>query len=101
MLPDLILLDLIMPRMNGYQLLEELKENERTRYIPVLMITAMANADERIKALELGAEDFIGKPYNMFEVSARVKSFLTYQGASGEAAERVRRWRPLVRSSTA
>jgi signal transduction histidine kinase len=86
-LPDLILLDLIMPRMNGYQLLKELKEDERTRYIPVLMITAMANTDERIRGLELGAEDFITKPYNMFEVSARIKSFLRTRGLQARLRE--------------
>ncbi len=86
-LPDLILLDLVMPRMNGYQLLKELKEDERTKYIPVLMITAMANADEKIKGLELGAEDFIGKPYNMFEVSARIKSFLRTRGLQAKLRE--------------
>ncbi len=86
-LPDLILLDLIMPRMNGYQLLKELKADERTRYIPVLMITAMANADERIKGLELGAEDFISKPYNMFEVSARIKAFLRTRGLQARLRE--------------
>jgi two-component system sensor histidine kinase/response regulator len=86
-LPDMILLDLIMPRMNGYQLLKELKEGERTRYIPVLMITAVANSDEKIKGLELGAEDFISKPYNMFEVSARVKSFLRTRGLQARLRE--------------
>ncbi|MBE9531535.1 MAG: response regulator [Proteobacteria bacterium] len=86
-LPDLILLDLIMPRMNGYQLLKALKDDERTRYIPVLMITAMANADDRIKGLELGAEDFISKPYNMFEVSARIKAFLRTRGLQARLRE--------------
>ncbi len=86
-LPDLILLDLIMPRMNGYQLLKELKEKERTRYIPVLMITGMANIDEKVKGLELGAEDFITKPYNMFEISARIKSFLRTRGLQSRLRE--------------
>jgi signal transduction histidine kinase len=86
-LPDLILLDLIMPRMNGYQLLKELKDKERTRYIPALMITGMANTDEKIKGLELGAEDFIAKPYNMFEVSARIKSFLRTRGLQSRLRE--------------
>ena len=86
-LPDLILLDLIMPRMNGYQLLKELKDKERTRYIPVLMITGMANTDEKIRGLELGAEDFITKPYNMFEVSARIKSFLRNRGLQSRLRE--------------
>ncbi|MEE9543303.1 MAG: response regulator [Thermodesulfobacteriota bacterium] len=86
-LPDLILLDLIMPRMNGFQLLKELKEKERTRYIPVLMITAMVNTDDKIKGLELGAEDFISKPYNMFEVSARIKSFLRTRGLQSRLRE--------------
>ncbi len=75
-MPDLILLDVMMPLMDGYEALRELKSREETKYIPVIMLTAKTELSDKVTGLELGAEDYVIKPYNLLEVSARVKSFL-------------------------
>ncbi len=74
--PDLILLDIIMPVLDGYGVLEQLKNNEETRMIPVIMVTALDERDAKLKALEMGADDFVNKPVDSMELLARVKSLL-------------------------
>jgi PAS domain S-box-containing protein len=73
---DLILLDVIMPRMSGFEVLEKLHADEKTRLIPAVMITALNETEDRVKALEAGCDDFISKPFNRHELLARVKSLL-------------------------
>ena len=75
-LPDLILLDIQMPIMDGYQVCEKLKGDEHTRLIPIVMITALRELEDKIKAIDAGADDFISKPFNKLEVLARVRSLL-------------------------
>jgi two-component system, cell cycle response regulator len=74
--PDLILLDIMMPGMNGYEVTERLKNNPATRDIPIILITALDGSDNKIKGLESGADEFLNKPVNMAELLARVKSLL-------------------------
>ncbi len=74
--PDLVLLDVMMPGMDGFEVLKELKSNEKTRLIPVVMVTALDDLSARVKALELGADDFLTKPVEVTELRARVKSLL-------------------------
>ncbi|MDM8515173.1 response regulator [Desulfobacterales bacterium HSG16] len=74
--PDLILLDIKMPEMSGYEVCQWLKENENTRDIPVIFISAMNDPINKIKALSLGAVDFIDKPFLTEEVQCRVKNHL-------------------------
>ena len=74
--PDLILLDMMMPELNGLEVCSILKSNEDTRLIPVVLITAMHSHDEKIKAIDAGADDFINKPINIAELRARVRSLL-------------------------
>ncbi|HWD38251.1 MAG TPA: HD domain-containing phosphohydrolase [Fimbriimonas sp.] len=75
--PDIILLDLHMPGLDGFQVLDWIKyKNERNDYVPVLVLTADANAETRRKALSLGADDFLTKPYDATEVMLRVHNFL-------------------------
>ncbi len=74
--PDIILLDIMLPRMDGFQVCEKLKKNRRTMHIPVVMITALKELKDKIKALEAGADDFISKPFDSVELLARVKSLL-------------------------
>ena len=75
--PDLILLDINMPRVDGYEVLAKVRADETTEFIPIIMITALRDTEEnRIKAVEAGADDFIEKPFNSFEVLARIKSLL-------------------------
>ena len=74
--PDLILLDIMMPRMNGYEVCKRLREAEHTEAIPIVMITALRGLDEKIKALDIGADDFISKPFDKLEVLARIRTLL-------------------------
>ena len=72
--PDLILLDVMMPLMTGFEVLAELKKDDLTKDIPVLILTAQTREDEVLKGLELGADDYILKPFSPSEVVARIKT---------------------------
>lgn len=75
--PDLILLDINMPKIDGFEVVKRVRGNKTTEFIPIIMITALRDTHEnRIKAVEAGADDFIEKPFNSFEVMARIKSLL-------------------------
>lgn len=75
-IPDLILLDIMMPGLSGYDVLSRLKANERTRHIPVIFLTAMSSVEDEKKGLELGAVDYITKPISPPIVLARIKTQL-------------------------
>jgi class 3 adenylate cyclase len=75
-MPDLVLLDVVMPEMSGYEVCRKIRENRETGILPVIMVTALDPAEERIKGLEAGADDFLTKPINQAELLARVKSLL-------------------------
>lgn len=74
--PDIILLDIMMPQMDGLESLALLKTNEQTSNIPVVMVTALRDVEDRVKALETGADDFLSKPVDKTELRARVISLL-------------------------
>lgn len=74
--PDLILLDIMMPRMDGYEVCRKLKGNQATREIPVMFITALVDEDDEAMGLSLGAVDYIRKPFNMAIVKSRIKTHL-------------------------
>lgn len=74
--PDLILLDIMMPNMDGYEVTKRLKNNPNSRDIPVILVTALDGADNKIKGLEAGADEFLNKPVSTPELLARVKSLL-------------------------
>ena len=74
--PDLVLLDVMMPDMNGYDVCRAIRAGAGTAMLPVVMVTALDPAAERVKGIEAGADDFLSKPINQPELLARVKSLL-------------------------
>ncbi|WP_445291797.1 HD domain-containing phosphohydrolase [Calothrix sp. NIES-2098] len=74
--PDLVLLDVMMPGMDGFEVCHILKQNEHTRLIPVIFITALNDRRSRIRGIEVGADDFLTKPFDRVELAARVKSLV-------------------------
>lgn len=79
--PDLILSDLMMPVMDGYQLLERLKSDDATRHIPVVMLTARAETHDKLKALRIGVDDYLTKPFDEEELLTRIENLLKNQAA--------------------
>lgn len=75
--PDLILLDILMPEMDGYEVCEHLKADERTCDIPIIFLSALDEVFDKVKAFDLGAVDYITKPFQVQEVSARIRTQLT------------------------
>lgn len=74
--PDLILLDVMMPILDGFAVCKRLKENDETRLIPVVIMTALGQVEDRIKGIEAGADDFLTKPVNQRELTARIETAL-------------------------
>jgi putative two-component system response regulator len=74
--PDLILLDVMMPGMDGYEVCRRLKEDEHTRLTPVVFVTALDDRRARLRGIEAGGDDFLTKPFDQLELSARVKSLI-------------------------
>jgi putative two-component system response regulator len=74
--PDLILLDLKLPRMDGYEVARRLKQADKTKIIPIVVISSFAEVENRVTALEAGADDFLSKPIDQLELRARVQSLL-------------------------
>ncbi len=88
--PDLILLDIMMPEMDGYEVCRRLKDDEATRHIPVLFLTALADAADEAKGLALGAVDYITKPIHPDLVRARVRNHLELKRYQNHLEEMVR-----------
>jgi adenylate cyclase len=91
--PDLVLLDILMPEMDGYEVCRRLREDPATAFLPVVMITASGD-QEKLRAIEAGADDFVTKPFDQAELLARVRSLVrikryhdTIQGQAAELAE--------------
>ena len=87
-LPDIILLDIMLPKLDGFQVCEKLKQAEKTKYIPIIMITALKDMKDKLKALEMGADDFITKPFENVELLARVKSLLRIKSYHDELEQK-------------
>ncbi|MBU4222534.1 MAG: response regulator [Euryarchaeota archaeon] len=74
--PDIVLLDIMMPQINGYDVCKSIKENDATRFIPVVMCTVLSESEAKIKAIEIGADGYLTKPINRIELLTRIKSLL-------------------------
>lgn len=85
--PDLVLLDLILPRLDGYEVCRRLKSSPGTVFLPVVMITALKGSEEKIKGVEVGADDFLTKPFNHLELVTRVRSLLRLKFLRDEVEE--------------
>ena len=73
---NLVLLDIMLPVMNGYQVLEQLKADQSLRNIPVIITTALDEADGKARCMELGAEDYLTKPFNPVKLKSRISDCL-------------------------
>jgi two-component system, OmpR family, alkaline phosphatase synthesis response regulator PhoP len=84
--PDLVLLDVMMPRMSGFQTCQKIRANPATKETPVLMVTALTETSDVERALDLGADDFLTKPVNRLELITRVRAFLNVSRLRREVA---------------
>lgn len=87
LLPDLIVLDLMMPEMDGVTLFKELQRESATRKIPVIMLTARGQTEDRIAGLEIGADDYMTKPFSPKELVLRIKNLLKRAAPATSGAE--------------
>ena len=85
--PDLVLLDVVMPEMSGYEVCRKIRGSRATATLPVVMVTALDPAQERVKGIEAGADDFLSKPISQHELLARVKSLLRIKVLHDELGE--------------
>jgi cyclic di-GMP phosphodiesterase len=83
-LPDLILLDLVMPRRDGYSVCRELKNDPRTRLVPIIILTTLDQLNDKVRAIDLGADDYLNKPFHTVELMARVRSLLSLKHYTDE-----------------
>lgn len=74
--PDLIVMDVMMPRLNGFQVTEQLKALEEASWVPIVLVTALADPEDRIRATDAGADGFLSKPYHQGELLSKVRSLL-------------------------
>jgi two-component system phosphate regulon response regulator PhoB len=88
-LPDLIMLDLMLPAMNGLEVCRELRAGEKTKDIPIIMLTARAEETDQVVGFSMGADDYVTKPFQIRVLVERVKALLRRKDAGAEAGEMV------------
>lgn len=79
--PDIVLCDVMMPEMNGYELLKRLKQDERTSHIPVILLTALGSKEHEIEGLTIGADDYITKPFDIHILQTKIENILATRNA--------------------
>lgn len=89
--PDLLVLDLMLPVVDGYEVLRTLRQNERTAGVPILLLTARREEEERIRGFEYGADDYVTKPFSARELALRVKALLRRSSAEPVSQSRALR----------
>ncbi len=86
--PDVILMDIVMPKMDGVEATQRLKADPRTKNIPVIMVTGLGSIEDRVKGLEAGADDFLSKPFNLDELVVRVRSLARLKDLQDRLAQK-------------
>lgn len=84
--PDIVLLDLVMPKVNGFDILSALRRNEATKHLPVIVLTSSSDSETKLKALELGATDFLAKPVDQSELALRLRNTLSFKAYQDQLA---------------
>ncbi len=99
--PDVVVLDVMMPRLSGFQVCEKLKSDPRTAGVPIVMVTALNEVSDVERAIEAGADDFLTKPVQRLELLARVKSQINVKSIERRLKSAIERVRDLDRSGNA
>lgn len=94
--PDIILLDVMMPGMDGYEACRRLKDMPQTRHIPIVMVTALVNVEDRLKGLQAGADDFLSKPVDDFGLFTRIETQMRFNMVANELRVRGKRNTPVA-----
>lgn len=81
--PDLVLLDVLLPRIDGWEVLTRMRDDQRTRSIPIIMLTALSDEKSKVQGLRGGADDYVTKPFSSLELMARVEAVLKRSERSG------------------
>jgi len=87
--PDLILLDWMLPGVSGVTLAQRIRQNEKTRTVPIIMLTARGEEDDQVKGFEAGADDYVVKPFSPRALMARIKALLRRQDSESTSAEMI------------
>src|SRR6185295_6863165 len=82
--PDMVLLDLVMPKRDGYEVCREMKNDPLTRLVPIIVLTTLDLMTDKLKAIDIGADDFLNKPFNTIELTTRIRSLLSLKHFTDE-----------------
>jgi two-component system alkaline phosphatase synthesis response regulator PhoP len=85
-LPDLVIFDIMLPKMSGLEATKKLRQNEKTKNLPIILLTAKDTELDKVKGLDSGADDYIAKPFGIMELAARVRSVLRRAGLNSASS---------------